>query len=113
MDVSEAFSGRLSVRRVVGLVERLSDEPWSRYRARLLGGENWRQHLGWGPSEYLTAHLFDAVQVNTAVTAAHGSKKRPKIPEPYPRPETVSVDSLSAASLDDLDLVAIAALINN
>lgn len=85
--MTEALAGRLPVQTVWGFVERLMDEPWSRHRAKLIGGDHWREHLGWGPAEYLTATLVDAVQVNTAVTAVHGSKQRPKVPEPYPRPD--------------------------
>lgn len=97
----------------MGLVERLLDEPWSRYRAQLLGGDDWRSHLGWGPAEYLHAALIDAVQVNTAVTAAHGSGKRPRVPTAYPRPERRQhAPDTTAEDLDAADLAEIEALIN-
>jgi hypothetical protein len=112
VDVADVLSGRIAVRQVMALVERLQDEPWSRYRAKLLGGDNWRQHLGWGPSEYLQAALIDVIQVNTAVTAAHGGKRRPKAPEPFYRPE-MTPETKVAESLDQIPLDAIAQMIND
>lgn len=93
-----------------GLVERLLDEPWSRYRAKLIGGEEWRGHLGWGPAEYLHAALIDAVQMNTSVTAAHGGKRKPKVPPQFPRPQVAK--QKPARTLADLNVGQIETMLN-
>ena len=103
MDVRELWSGRESPARVYGFVERLIDEPWSRWRARQLGGDHfWREHLGWGPAEYLAALQVDAVQSGTAVAAVAGSGKRPRRVKPMHRP--THVQALSADERDALEL---------
>jgi len=104
-DVEEVFAGRRAVEWAYGLIERLLDEPWSRYRARLLGGDKWREHLGWTPDTYTAVLLVDALQVNTSVTAYHGSGKKPKLPQPVPRPLLQDVDP---EQLSDEDLAALA-----
>ena len=90
-------------------MERLADEPRSRYRASVLGG---REHIGWGTAEYLLAALVDAIQANTAVTAVAGSNKRPKVPKPIPRPGVVKPES-DTMDLGDSDrLLQLAAMLN-
>ena len=54
-------------------------------RAKSLGS---LEHFGWGVTEYLIAQESDLVQVNTHVTAAHGSGKAPKKIKPVRRPNT-------------------------
>lgn len=108
----EVFAGPAwDPRRLWGFVERLIDEPWSRWRAKGLHPTKWREHLGWGPAEYLSASLRDAVELNTSVTHAHGSGKRPKQPPPTYRPpveekkppaEQVVGDALTIAQIDAL-----------
>lgn len=100
----------MSTRRVLGLVERLLDEPRSRYRAKIIGGRQWREHIGWGPGEYLQAALIDAVNANTVTTAYHGSKSRPPRIEPTYRPPFAPSEF---ASLDEVPFEQIEALINN
>lgn len=44
--------------------------------------------MGWDQDRYMMATLIDSIRENTYVTlAAAGGKKKPKKPEPYPRPE--------------------------
>jgi hypothetical protein len=108
--VRDVFSGRSSPRRFWGFVERLVDEPWSRWRAKGLNQQKWREHLGWGPAEYLSAAVVDALNLNTAVAHAHGSGKRPKQPQPTyrppvqeRRPDPVNVDdAMTLAQIDAL-----------
>lgn len=90
-------------------MERLQDEPWSRYRAKLLGGDRWREHLGWSPDTYTAVLVVDALQVNTTVTAYHGSGKKPKLPGPMPRPTVRQPDP---EDIPDEDLAAIAAALD-
>lgn len=104
----EVFSGLSSPRRFWGFVERLTDEPWSRWRAKALHPEKWREHLGWGTAEHQSAALLDALNLNTAVTHAHGSGKRPKQPAPTYRPpaderKTEPVDLTDAVTLAQIE----------
>jgi hypothetical protein len=90
VDVRELWSGALSPARAAGFVERLWDEPWSRWRAKQMGGDgHWREHLGWSPDTYMSALVVDAVQVQTAVAAVAGSGRRPKRVKPLARPTVV------------------------
>lgn len=45
------------------------------------------QFLGWDTDRYLLAQLIDSVRENTWAFVAANSKKRPKQPQPIPRPE--------------------------
>lgn len=53
-----------SPREVLALVEVLP--PEGRFWAHMSGGEQWRQHLGWGKDRHMVADLFNLhVQINT------------------------------------------------
>jgi hypothetical protein len=52
--------------------------------AALRGGPEFR---GWGIHEYLTASLIDSVNDVAYAVVAANSKKKPKAPQPFPRPE--------------------------
>lgn len=110
VDVADVFTGRRSVRYLLRYAERLLDEPMSRYRAKIIGRDDWREHLGWGKGEYLTAALIDAVHWNTSITAAHGGKRRPRKPDPFARP-AVSAGPV-ARSLDAVPFEHIEQLVN-
>ena len=56
------------VKRGFALVERLRDDPWSRWRAEALGGAEW---VGWDSGTFLLAAL-----VNAAHTQLKGKKLR-------------------------------------
>lgn len=71
-----------SPRQVLALIRQLPIE--SRTVAGMRGGEQYR---GWGPDRYLAALLVDAVTQHTYAFVAANSKRRPKAPEPVPRPE--------------------------
>lgn len=64
-----------SPREVLGLVEVLP--PEGRFWAHMSGGEQWRQHLGWGKDRHLFADLMDVY------VRSHSSDKKPWT---YPRP---------------------------
>lgn len=67
-------------------MDRLIDEPWSRWRAKQLGGSKWREHLGWSAATYVSAAQFDALQALLASTEAARLQKKPRKVEPLPRP---------------------------
>jgi hypothetical protein len=91
------------------LLARLSYEPKSLWRAKLLtelpddGSEvgdpdpvvAW---FGWGRVEQMVADVYDQLSLNTDVTLKHGTKMRPKVYSPYPRPDVrrkaVSFDAI-------------------
>ena len=78
-------------------MDRLPYEPKSIWRAEQAGG---MAHFGWGTEAYLLATVGDLIQVNTNVTAAHGSKRKPKRIKPIERPDIVT-----AAKPETLDAV--------
>jgi hypothetical protein len=45
------------------------------------------QFLGWDTDRYLLTSLIDSVRENTWAFVAANSKRRPKRPEPSPRPQ--------------------------
>lgn len=63
------------------LVEELPDS--SAYAGSVAGG---REYRGWGWERHVMAALFDAIQVNTVVTARVAGAKNVKPPTPLPRP---------------------------
>lgn len=67
-------------------------------RAKRLGGP---EHYGWGRGDEYLPVIGDLIQQNTSVTAAHGSKRRPRKVTPLPRPERTRTNI--AKSLDDVD----------
>jgi hypothetical protein len=87
INIEDVWSGKVSAAHVLDLVSGLWDEPWSRFRARVL-----RDHpptapetstapswLGWTPEVSRLTTIVDLV-----VTALSGKQK----PKPSPRPET-------------------------
>ncbi len=74
-----------SPRQILALIRQLPVE--SRTAAGMRGGEQFR---GWGPDRYLAALLVDAVTQNTYAFVAANSTRRPKAPEPVPRPATTT-----------------------
>lgn len=66
---------------VLVLVEQLPDD--GAFAAAQLGG---RDHRGWGMDRHLRALQFDALQMNTFVTARAGGAKKSKAPAAFPRP---------------------------
>jgi hypothetical protein len=66
---------------VLSLVEELPDT--AAYAGSLAGG---REYRGWGWDRHVMAALFDAIQVNTVVTARVAGAKNVKPPAPMPRP---------------------------
>lgn len=66
---------------VLTLVEELPDN--SAFAASVAGG---RAYRGWGWERHVMAALFDAIQVNTVVTARVAGAKNVKPPSPMPRP---------------------------
>lgn len=63
MDVAEVFAGRRSARWALGFVGQVMIHPHSRTRALLLGGEHWRDWIGWSKTA-------ERVVQNTNVTIA-------------------------------------------
>ena len=83
------------------LIERLSLEPRSMYRAAVhLGGPEW---LGWGHQERILADLYDALTFNTAASGVNPKAKPPSGKHQYPRPQGVRKKKSGAAlpSVDD------------
>lgn len=68
------------------------------WRAKKLGGP---EHYGWRHADDYLPVLGDLLQQNTAVTAAHGSGKRPRKVKPLPRPEKRKTQT--PKSLADVD----------
>lgn len=52
--------------------------------AAIRGGSQYR---GWDAAQYLRAETIDAIRENTYAFIAANSKRKPKAPEPIPRPE--------------------------
>ena len=73
---------RLTPRSALALIRQLPED--SATIAELRGGP---QFAGWDTDRYLTAQLIDSVRENTWVLIAANSKKKPKHPEPMPRPK--------------------------
>lgn len=71
-----------SPRRALALIRQLP--PQSATVAAIRGGSQFR---GWGLDQYFYAALIDAVRENTYAVVAANSKKKPKLPEPVPRPD--------------------------
>ncbi len=96
-DVSRLREGAHMAELCTALLGRLPYEPWSMYRAMESGGT---EHLGWGELLHRVTDLVDALQVNTAVTAAAPAGKKPKKTKPIQRPkvERKQPEQLSAVN---------------
>ena len=81
LDVLVDGSG-LSPRQVLAYIRQLP--PESATVAALRGGDQFR---GWDTSAYMLANLFDAIQANTYAFISANSKRKPKAPEPFERPD--------------------------
>lgn len=66
-----------SPREVLALVEGLPDTGL--FAARLAGGEQWREYIGWGKERHMAADVWDLL---VAINTPKGKK-----PSKYPRPE--------------------------
>lgn len=78
------------------LVERLMDEPGSRYRAKQLCGDNWRDMYQWDRHQAALTDLIDLLNVNTRMTVlAAGRKFRPTPLWPRPEPMHDQVDTIA------------------
>ena len=89
-DIWDAIDGRVPIRRVYALLDRLPHEPKSLWRAKSLGGpelKDYSQYLGWDANTYVMADLIDAVNQHSAYFVGANSPNN-KVPEvtPYPRP---------------------------
>lgn len=73
---------RLTPRTALALIRQLPEG--SATIAELRGGP---QFNGWDTDRYLLTQLIDSVRENTWVLIAANSKKKPKHPEPMPRPK--------------------------
>lgn len=80
LDVSGPFDERLAET----LVERLTSEPWSMYRAELLGGPEW---FGYGLQSELLMQVADELRLQTKVTAQRKGRLKPSETRPRPEPE--------------------------
>ena len=100
--MEDVFAGRRAPEWAWGLMERLVDEPWSRWRAKQVGGDAWREHLGWSPDTYLTATQIDVQQVSVAVADAARVGKKPKLPDPLPRPKSKKEADREDADIEDV-----------
>ncbi len=104
-DVEDVFAGRRAPEWAWGLMDRLVDEPWSRWRAKQVGGDKWREHLGWSPDTYLTALLADGQSVAISVADAARVGKKPKVPTPIPRPTFKDQDPEQVSDEEALALI--------
>lgn len=103
-DIWDAIDGRVPVRRAITLLDRLTYEPRSIWRAKQLGGselEDYAPYIGWELTHTMMADLSDQIQLLTNVYRAVNSENR-KVAElePYPRPSTKKIEKPSA-SLDN------------
>lgn len=83
-DIYDVFDGKTPIRVAFAYINRLTVEPWSKWRAMQLGG---LEHLGWTPDTYKQADLLDATLMQAAITGNIGSKKPAKMPDPTFRPK--------------------------
>lgn len=82
LDLADVLRYRLSPRRVIWLCEHLPDD--SATVAAMRGGP---EHRGWTMQTYLQAAMFDRLGSVWMAIAAQHAKRRPKAPEPWPRPK--------------------------
>lgn len=113
-DVDRVFLGLERPQLAFRLLRRLVVEPWSEYRAKLLGGE---EHLGWSVDTYKTAELINHLKINTEITRVHGSKAKPKEPTPTWIPDRVKLKegkpvTEKRLTLDEFDVVGLAREMN-
>lgn len=66
---------------LINLIHRLQFEPWSLYRAKVLGGDEW---MGWDRTSALLATLIDMTGFQTQATAVN---KKAKFKALIERPE--------------------------
>ena len=89
------------------MLDRLTDEPKSLWRAKQLGGpelKDYYPYIGWDATTYVIADLIDELRVSNYyfLMANADDKAKAKIeePKPYPRPGHKQVES-PKRSLDD------------
>lgn len=92
-DLLDMWRGELSPRRVALLVRALPRDSATR---QAMDADN----PPWGPTDYLLADIFDAIQYLTRAVQAGYARKLPPEPKPYPRPGSQKrKKSISAADL--------------
>lgn len=96
-DIYEALTGKAPLRVAFAYINRLPFEPWSVWRANKLGGP---EHLGWTPDTYLAADQIDAIRVQTVVAGNVGSRRTPRMPDPWPRPKVKTDEEVLAEAKD-------------
>ena len=89
-DIWDAIDGRVPIRRVYALLDRLPHEPKSVWRAKSLGGpelKDYSKFMGWDANTYVMADLIDAVNQSSALFVGANTENN-KVPDitPYPRP---------------------------
>lgn len=84
---------------VLGLVEELAHDDTSRtFRSMSAAGEEY----GWGWVEHLLASIFDAMQVNTVVSARVAGAKKVRPPKPFPRPGEKRAETQGARTMTQI-----------
>lgn len=85
VDIRDLFTGQITPRRCLALVENLPIES-ATYSKRLAEGE--RASMGWDRNSYLLADVVDVLQsLHTTLARVNASNpKRVKDPDPYNRP---------------------------
>ena len=82
------------------LIQRLRWEPWSRYRANLLGDDAW---FGWTPEVALLAEVVD---MTAFVARAAGQNPKAKYKQVIKRPQQKGRAVYAPKSIKDMDLAA-------
>ena len=108
VNIYDAIEGRIPLRVVEPLLNRLPFEPWSMFRAEQLGGV---EHLGWSPDTYLAADQVDSTNISIAAIRHMGARGKMKLPEPVYRPKIKTIEDKieEAGSLLDFPIHALIA----
>lgn len=87
-DIWDAIDGRVPVRQALQLIDRLSFEPKSIWRAKYFGGSELKDYgkfYDWNATTYVMADVVDAINHNSAMIASVFGSEAPEV-QPYPRP---------------------------
>lgn len=103
-DIWDAIDGRVPIRRAITLLDRLTYEPRSIWRAKQLGGpelQDYAPYIGWDQTHAMMADLSDQIQLLTnAYQAVNSENHKMAELDPYPRPQTKKIKKPSE-SLDN------------
>ena len=102
-DIWDAIDGRVPVRQALQLINRLSFEPKSIWRAKYFGGSELKEYgkfYDWDATTYVMADVVDAVNANSAMIASVFGGEAPEI-ELYPRPGSAQAPERPKESLAD------------